>query len=368
MPQKKPRFRVPLSAWFIFSLLPCLLVAADSQRAPEAFNGPGTNFLGLTTNGPAWFWSYSWFRTNLTANPHFPKPGTPPLDTNKFSPNVAKRLLDMRRDPFRTNIITLTNAIFHRFAPDSLNHLLWTNFTAKTNGREMSLWATRAHPPGWPTNPPAVRWNRRGLVWGSRGFTALSPCWEQEGISGQAPITLLTRRHGYTRGHGMGADGFRRQYRGKKVWFLAANDTLVTARISREVVRTAPSGKGDYTMVLFDKDLPASITPLRVADLGALPAKARFILDSPWPALYSEQGGTFGTMVPGFPGPGLKAGDSGSPNLLFLPEELVFTGGRGTSAATAGMQADIDELCRLEGLNPKRYQMQWLNLSGYPSY
>jgi hypothetical protein len=58
-----------------------------------------------------------------------------------------------------------------------------------------------------------------------------------------------------------------------------------------------------------------------------------------------------------------KGGDSGSPNMLPLPGELVFSGGRATSGPGPEMQADMDELCRREGLDPQRYQMQWVELS-----
>jgi hypothetical protein len=64
----------------------------------------------------------------------------------------------------------------------------------------------------------------------------------------------------------------------------------------------------------------------------------------------------------------MKGGDSGAPNLLPLPGELIFCGGRTTSPPSPQMQADMDELCRLEHLDPKRYQMQWVDLSAFPSF
>jgi hypothetical protein len=51
-----------------------------------------------------------------------------------------------------------------------------------------------------------------------------------------------------------------------------------------------------------------------------------------------------------------------------MPGELVFYSGRTTSGPTPEVQADMDELCRQEGLDPKGYQLQWADLSGYPSY
>jgi len=45
-----------------------------------------------------------------------------------------------------------------------------------------------------------------------------------------------------------------------------------------------------------------------------------------------------------------------------LPGELVFFSGRSTSGPTHEMQADMDELCQLEGLNPAKYQLRWVDL------
>ena len=82
----------------------------------------------------------------------------------------------------------------------------------------------------------------------------------------------------------------------------------------------------------------------------------------------SEQLGHVSAEVPGFTYNTWKGGDSGSPDLLPLPGELVFFGGRSTSPPSAAMQADMDELSRQEGLRPKAYQLQWVDLSKYPKY
>ena len=94
--------------------------------------------------------------------------------------------------------------IFDHFFPESLSHLVWTNIIAHTNGRETRIWAVRTYPPGWPANPPIIQWNTNGLMWGMKGLTALSPAWSDDGGGGQAPVTALTKRHGYVRGHSMG--------------------------------------------------------------------------------------------------------------------------------------------------------------------
>jgi len=260
-----------------------------------------------------------------------------------------------------------SNFVFERYCPDSLNNLIWTNFVAHTNGRGAFLWSERQHSPDWPAHPPLAVWNTNGLMWGMKGLTALSPCWENEGAPGQVPITALTRRHGYTRGHSMGPDGFRTWLAGKKVWFVTTNNEIVQIKVQREVVRTSQSGF-DYTILLFERDLPPTIQPLRVCSWTNLESRYVFGLGVPAPMFFTEQTGHINPMIPGDYVPYMKGGDSGSPNLLPMPGEVVFTGGRTTSGPSPGMQKDMDELCRLGGLNPKRYQMQWVDLSGYPQY
>jgi hypothetical protein len=217
-------------------------------------------------------------------------------------------------------------------------------------------------------------------MWGYSGMTALSPCWEAEGNSGQTPITALTRRHGYSRGHSMtDYDGFTTNFTGRKVWFVTAGQTLVERRVLKAVVRTIPRGaQRDYTILLFDQDLPESIEPLRVVAFTNLITKCPFSAGAPLPIFRTEQGNGVSAGVPGFSLPTWKGGDSGSPDMLPMPPasgnvplklgELIFFGGRSTSGPSPEMQSDMDTLCRMAALDPHKYQLQWLDLSGYPSY
>ena len=269
----------------------------------------------------------------------------------------------------RSNIFTGTNTEFDHYIPTSLNHLIWTNFLAHTNGRSTLIWNTRSHPPDWPRHGPQATWNTNCLMWGMRGLTALSPCWQGEGAHGQVPVTALTRRHGYTRGHEMGPDGFSKARAGYKVWFVSATNTLVQATIVREVVRTRrPESQRDYTLFLFDKDLPISIEPLRVVLNAAVNSKYRIFEIAPSPFFLTEQSGNVSAQVKGWMVDIWKGGDSGSPNLLPMPGELVFRAGRSTSDASPEMQKDMDALCIAQGLNPAKYQLQWLDISAFPSY
>jgi len=170
----------------------------------------------------------------------------------------------------------------------------------------------------------------------------------------------------------MGPDGFRKDLAGGKVWFLTRNNSIAETRILRYVVRTRETSARDYTLFLFDTDLPPSIEPMRVVAASEIfavpPCKYWSFPGVPPLLLKTEQGGNVSAEVPGFTVDTMKAGDSGSPNMLPLPGELVFLDGRTTSGPSAQMQADMDELCRLEGLDPAKYQLQYPNLSKYPAY
>lgn len=304
-----------------------------------------TNFLGWSTNGPAVLQVFRVNRTNL------------------YSDSTNSPLSKLRRPNTSS-----TNLTFDHFQPASLNHTIWTNFLARTNGRDLRIWNERTFSEGWLARGLVVKWNTNSLVWGLRGFTALSPAWESGG--GQAPVTALTRRHGYTRGHGMGSDGFTTNRIGQKVWFLTANNFLVEVRIKQTVVRTRASGEGDYTIILFDQDLPRPIEPMRVIAFSAIQSKYPFPTQSgiPHPIFMTEQAGYVSSCVPPLIVDIWKGGDSGSPNMLPLPGELVFFGGRSTTGPTREMQADMDALCRMGKLNPRKYQLQWVDLSDYPGY
>jgi hypothetical protein len=170
----------------------------------------------------------------------------------------------------------------------------------------------------------------------------------------------------------MGSDRFGTDLAGKKVWFLTTNNSIVETRIRRLVVRTRETSRRDYTLFLFDSDLPPSIEPMRVvaaSEVFAVPhCKYCYMAGTPSLLFKTEQGGNVSADVPGFTVDTMKGGDSGSPNMLPLPGELVFWNGRTTSGPSPEMQADMDELCKLQRLNPAKYQLQYVDLSKYPTY
>lgn len=318
-------------------------------------NSETQTVLGLTTNGPAILELTRITRTTMV--------------TNRFPPHVATNPAVRRIFPRE---YVYTNAVFKDFVPGSLNYAVWTNYLALTNGRDMGIWKQRTHSASWPTNPPIVTWNPNSIIWGMHGLTALSPCWEGELSPGQIPFTALTRRHAYTRGHGMGPEGFQTSLAGRKAWFVTRSNVVVEMKIKRSVVRASVTNGvyRDYTVVLFDHDLPATIEPVAVATMADVLARYPFPTRAFWPqpVFKTEQVGYVSTGVAPLVINTWKGGDSGSPDMMPLPGQLVFFSGRSTSGPTPEMQADLDELCRLEGLTPEKYQLHWADLSKYPTY
>src|SRR2546427_296665 len=197
--------RLPIVLVLVLAVSLCPPMRAAAAEAPPStpVAEATTNLLGWATNGPA---TYTIYSIQFPTNPPAAQPPAAPLPGDA-APSAAKQTEPKPSDASANSNRTAIIPVFEHFLPDSLNHAVWTNFIAHTNGRTTALWSARSHPLGWPSNAPiAAVWSTKSLVWGMKGMTALSPCWQNEGNSGQVPITALTRRHGYTRGHGMGAD------------------------------------------------------------------------------------------------------------------------------------------------------------------
>jgi hypothetical protein len=253
---------------------------------------------------------------------------------------------------------------FAGFVPGSLANTVWTGF--HTNGRSLRIWEFWQLPPEWPHKPPVLRWNTNNIMWGRKGMTAISQVVEGMGSFGQGGITALTRRHGYVRGHGMGPSGLDPTRVGRKIWFCTRDNQLVERKIKLLVIRSPENGgTNDYSIILFDADLPPGIEPMRVVDSAKLSRKYSGNDFSHRPVFMALQDGFISTGIPGWTTK-YRSGDSGTPMMLPLPDELVFYSGLSTSPPSAQMQADMDMLSRKAHLDPRKYQMQWVNLDAYP--
>jgi hypothetical protein len=253
---------------------------------------------------------------------------------------------------------------FAGFLPGSLANVVWTGFHPE--GKSTNMWELKQLPPGWPNTPPVLRWNTNNLMWGRRGMTAICQVIEGMGSFGQGAMTALTRRHGYVRGHDMGPTGLDPTRVGRRVWFCTRDNQLVERKIKLLYIRARdPGSTNDYSIILFDADLPPAIEPMRVTDSAKVWRKYLFGDFNHKPVFMALQEGRISANVPGWTVP-FRGGDSGNPIMLPLPDELVFYGGLSTSPPGPQMQADMDFLSRKAGLNPRKYQMQWVDLDAYP--
>ena len=262
------------------------------------------------------------------------------------------------------DVIRVTNALTG-FVAGSLPDVVWGDF--HTNGRSTKIWEYWQIPAGWPTKPPVLRWNTNNLMWGRKGMTAISQVWEGPGLVSQFAITALTRRHGYLLGHAMGARGLDPKRVGKRVWFCTPDNQVIERKVQLFFIAGPDATpRNDYSIALFDADLPPAIEPMRVVDSDTLFRKYLVGNLNNRPVLMALQGGYVTAEIPGWTVP-FRGGDSGGPRMLPLPGELVFFGGISTSAPSAGMQTNMDMLSRKAGLDPSKYQMQWVNLDSYPN-
>src|SRR5882672_687326 len=136
-------FRQALSARSV-KLLGRILLLGTLLPADAGTAGVPPNILGWSTNGPAVYALVSVPATNPSADVQVPNAG---------------------------QSAQITNPVFNHFLPGSLDNLVWTNFIAHTNGRDMTIWSTRSHPLDWPAHPPNAAWNTRSLIWGLKGAT-----------------------------------------------------------------------------------------------------------------------------------------------------------------------------------------------------
>ena len=274
-------------------------------------------------------------------------------------------------NPFGSNYFQTTYInVADQCGIDALNH-----FLANTNGKTSSLWTNIP-----ATDPPTgMGWKSNSLVHGMTGFTAISQMnnWDLYPCScpGQVPVTALTSRHGYTRGHGMGFDGVlgggEIDRRGTRVpvWFCTANNQLVEADVQLQYTRcyTTNGITYDWTVFIFDRDLvPLGITPMQVG--SPLPCSTVVFITTQYksgtvPGSLAAIGNSFDCVVTPFnyfqaslP----LGGDSGSPMMLPAADNfLVLLAGVTTGGPCDLMQQDMNMLTQQLTLNTNNYQMVW---------
>ena len=272
---------------------------------------------------------------------------------------------------FMTNTIaSATNNVWQSFRPGWLGYALATNFVARTNGKTATIWSGIT---AGKTNLSGVTFNADGVITGCRGATAISPASDD---GQQITWTLLTTRHAYARGHGMGVEGGPADNPGligRSVWFLGTNSSANQSFIQAARTVYDPAGE-DWSVCIFSNDVPATVEPMRIATnsgLSNIGTKMTNIYGVPFQLLGTCQHNTlcsdtvWGASI--FAGHNARqGGDSGAPNFLLLDNELVFVSGRTTTGFSQTMLTNINLLTTSAGLSTNNYQPQIYDLTGFP--
>ncbi len=253
----------------------------------------------------------------------------------------------------------------------------FANIMARTNGSIGFNWAGFVY---GQTNATGFTWLTNGFLTGLRGASAISPANELEGST--FPGTALTRRHVYIRGHG--ADGVlytittNLSFIGKKYWFIGTNNVAIPATIADNRVCYAANGE-DWTILFLSSDLPAEVEPMRcIMDGTRTPTNAatpgniwnKLPPLPPWPIFGTCQhnqlsGGDWGYSI--FDNHDIHTpGDSGSPNMLLLTNEVVLLSGRATTGISSLLLSNLNAMTLSAGLSTNSYHPKFVDLSGWP--
>jgi len=248
---------------------------------------------------------------------------------------------------------------------------VWTTLLANTNGETPNVWTIIQQ------NPPKLQWNTKSLIYGKGGYTAISQL-NSWGVC-IPPVTALTGRHGYTRGHGNNVNGAltnNPRSPAMTVYFCYPPTNLVTVNVLARIIRN--DGVYDYTVLLFDTDVTTSdITPMCVHS-NPQEGTTQLVELATQQAWYGQPGtvalvSPFTLAPPPLPFfPYYQVGgDSGSPEMALTSNNtLVFLGGTQCSGpgqqGSSQMQVDMDTLTGIANsppynlnLNPANYQMSW---------
>ena len=134
------------------------------------------------------------------------------------------------------------------------------------------------------------------------------------GAFGQVAITALTRRHGYLRGHGMGASGLHPERVGRRIWFCTRDNQVIERKVQLLLVRCRDAGPpGTIRSFCLMPICRPAIEPMRVVDPEKVRRKYLFLPLDHKPVFMALQGGYVSAGVPGWNVP-MRGGDSGAPS------------------------------------------------------
>jgi hypothetical protein len=254
--------------------------------------------------------------------------------------------------------------------PPTLQAALWASFSSATNARPGTTQFANMS----TLNPT---FDTNSVTFGLTGYNACAaeanpaPGFVWTNQTWYIPVTALTRRHVYYRGHSTGGTNGQFMPTGiaSPLHFIRTDGSIYLAYVAG-----VKKGLQDYNVAILSNDLPADIQPMMMADPNALAEKLAKNPVGFWPnfkpLLGYCQHNKIGTIdgVSFNPHNFYVGGDSGSPDFYILNGALVFVEGRTTSGWCPQMQADCDQLTTWAGLNPAQYQIALLDLSQFSDF
>jgi hypothetical protein len=349
-------------------------------------------FAGLTA------WLAAWCCSG--AGPAAIAPNSFPVSTNvtygtncewvRATNQVVMCRIGQGQRTFSTNVSTVWLA---PVVTNSLAFSIWTNVQARCRGKSSNRFidADRAFTPDG-SNAPPLHYDTNSALWGWRGMTAVMAYnsyqakyqywpWRQ-------PWTLVTRRHAYSAGHQgqvCPPDVVATNWGLCNIWYLSADNVMHKVKIQSAISTTCfntnfprSAWLGDMAVCQFDRDLPASIETMPVVKspdtkTWSYSGRLRLIMDvhqpdpcSAWvPVFLTDQHAVLWMTAAGiWPSwPWWKGGDSGSPQLIPMPDgRLVLQGGTSGTVNSIVMQEFVDKLCLATGLDTNRYRIETVEL------
>lgn len=355
---------------FLFALALPGWVASQPSFDAAGTVAHGSDSAALHTSGDVSYWTTN-TPTDLTIYAVTPTPeelritGSAIVASNAIIPTAGgdvvataiytvggRRIGHQKRFSYPTGA---TN-YFAEFTVGTLNHALWTNYTANTNGKVSSLWTSQT--------PGAGAWRSGNLLSMGTNYTALSFAWQGQEAAGKPPLSAISPRLVYSRGHSMGTAGTNSGNAGKLVYFATAAGTQITNAILEQI--TSNSGGEDWTLFVLSSNLSASITPLAVVDSSAYAAKRPQNSFAPYPVLFSRANtsSAYSGVAPFTSS--YTSGDSGSPRMILLGGQLALIGGISTQAGTPAFSNACVYLLQRNGISLANLPT-WIDLSSYPT-
>jgi len=260
--------------------------------------------------------------------------------------------------------------------PGSLGEHLWTNWTARTNGRSDAVLAGIEAVPGSNGSMATdAVWNTNWFFYGLENFTAMTLArtnaggepyyWRKAMVI--SPVAFLQAGHTFCGNHP------EQTHCGSNQWFLAVDRTNGQhwRRCVGGVSRVA--AEGDYFIGALERPFPPAVGTMPLAWWGSVSNR----LDEPlgrWPTVtVCQHARTIGNP-PFWWGceHGVEQQDSGSPTFIVVSNRLVglpmgFAAPKVVPGGEAQFLRDYTNALRRAGHDPRRYPLRIETLAEFPT-